>query len=95
MTARHTNNENIDTESSFPMKIGKHYRLLTYRMARQVKLDGFKANRMPKFVCQQSFHSKRMQNFLTKEVSKTAFRGCTERSGHRQNLPSTKRWYSI
>ena len=63
MTARHTNDENIDTESSSPMKIGKHYRLLTYRMARQVKLDGFKANRMPKFVCQLAFHSNLTHDF--------------------------------
>ena len=91
MTACHTNKENINTESSFPMKIGKHYRLLTYRMARQVKMDGFKANRMPKFVCQLAFHSNLTHDFRTIRTPVSPSRNGIERL----NSPSLKRWHSI
>ena len=63
MTACQTNEKNIDTELSVPMKIGKHYRPLANQMARQGKMEGNKANRMLKFVCQLAFHSNLTHDF--------------------------------
>ena len=91
MTGCHTNKKNIDTESSLPMKRGKHYRLLTYRMARQDKIGRKEANRMPKFVCQLTFHSNLTHDLQGIRISVSPSRNGIERL----NSPSLKRWHSI